>query len=94
MRKKEQGRRHGFEIEKERAGGRVSEKSTNIGPKTKKKVKKRFSKEKMNRMRKKEKKNLRGSLKKPRKTPKYDPCGFLYYLSTFQIGVLILEIIL
>ena len=59
-----------------------------------KRVKKRFSEEKMNRMRKKEKKNLRGSLKKPRKTPKYDPCGFLYYLSTFQIGVLILEIIL
>ena len=36
MRKKEQGRRHGFEIEKERARGRVSEKRTNIGPKTKK----------------------------------------------------------
>ena len=37
MRKKEQGRRHGFEIEKERARGRVSENRTKIGPKTKKK---------------------------------------------------------
>ena len=36
LREKERGRRHGFEIEKERARGRVSEKRTNIGPKTKK----------------------------------------------------------
>ena len=42
----------------------------------------------------KEKEDLQGFLKKPRRTPRYDPCDFLYYLSTFQIGLLMLEIIL
>ena len=39
--------------------------------------------EKMNRRGEKENEDLWGSLEKPRRTPRYDPCDFLYYLSTF-----------